>query len=288
MRTKTHAIGVFDSGVGGLTVLRKLAELLPNEDLLYLGDTARVPYGTKSASTIQLYSQQCTRFLLQHSVKLIVVACNTASATALQVVQTMSPVPVIGVIEPAAQAAVQASSNGHIGVIGTYATVSSRAYDTAIAAYSSQPLPFVHSQPCPLFVPLAEEGWNNHKATHLIAEEYLAPLREENIDTLIMGCTHYPLLADVIRDTLPGVQLIDSGEESAVEARAILAEMGNNQNNRVTPRTIDCFVTDMPRTFTSVAERFLGFSLTSVHQISLEDIAPLHNGRETAHNKEFC
>lgn len=285
MTAKTHSIGVFDSGVGGLTVLRKLAELLPNEDLLYLGDTARVPYGTKSASTIQLYSQQCTHFLLQQSVKLIVVACNTASATALQVVQAMSPVPVIGVIEPAARAAVHASSNGHIGVIGTYATVGSRAYDTAIAKYGTNQPPMVYSQPCPLFVPLAEEGWNNHQATSLIAEEYLAPLRNENIDTLILGCTHYPLLTDVIRAILPNVRLIDSGEESALVASAILADMDNSQQERTTPRIIDCFVTDMPRTFTSVAERFLGFPLTSVHQISLDD---KHNECKTTRNKEFC
>lgn len=276
MTNKTCPIGVFDSGVGGLTVLRKLAALLPEEDLLYLGDTARVPYGNKSARTVQTYTHQCVRFLLSKSVKLIVIACNTASAVALEVATELSPVPVIGMIEPAARAAIRASSSGKIGIIGTYATVGSKAYEKTITALDKQRSPEVYAQACPLFVPLAEEGWHNHAATHLIAEEYLAPLRSAGVDTLIMGCTHYPLLAGVIGSLMPGVRLVDSGEESAVVAHEILESTEQAQTARTAPRRIDCYVTDRPTTFTTVAERFLGFPLAHVHQIAIDELPALH------------
>lgn len=278
MTDRTQPIGVFDSGVGGLTVLRKLAALLPDEDLVYLGDTARVPYGNKSAGTVQSYAHQCTRFLLGQSVKLIVVACNTVSAVALQVVNDLSPVPVIGMIEPAAQAAVRSSSNGKIGIIGTYATVNSGAYEQAITALDAQHGMEVYAQACPLFVPLAEEGWHRHMAARLIAEEYLASLKQAEVDTLIMGCTHYPLLVDIIGDVMPGVRLVDSGEESAFVARNILTAADEAQRERTTPRRIDCYVTDRPTTFTTVAERFLGFPLSNVHQIAIDELPVLHDG----------
>ncbi len=276
MTDRTRPIGVFDSGVGGLTVLRKLAALLPDEDLLYLGDTARVPYGNKSAGTVQTYTHQCTRFLLGQSVKLIVVACNTVSAVALQVATDLSPVPVVGMIQPAASAAIRSSSNGKIGIIGTYATVGSKAYEKTIRALDAQHSPAVYAQACPLFVPLAEEGWHHHAATHLIAEEYLAPLKAAGVDTLIMGCTHYPLLADVIGQVMPGVRLVDSGEESAVVARDILTAADEAQRERTTPRRIDCYITDRPTTFAAVAERFLGFPLSNIHQIAIDDLPVLH------------
>ncbi len=276
MTDRTRPIGVFDSGVGGLTVLRKLAALLPDEDLLYLGDTARVPYGNKSAGTVQTYTPQCTRVLLSQSVKLIVIACNTASAVALRVATDLSPVPVIGMIEPAARAAIRSSSGGRIGIIGTYATVGSRAYEKAITALDAQHSPTVYAQACPLFVPLAEEGWHDHAATRLIAEEYLASLKAAEVDTLIMGCTHYPLLAGVIGEVMSGVQLVDSGEESAIVARDILTASDEAQRERSTPRRIDCYITDRPTTFTTVAERFLGFPLNNIHQIAIDELPVLH------------
>lgn len=282
MTDTTQPIGVFDSGVGGLTVLRKLANLLPDEDLLYLGDTARVPYGNKSAETICLYARQCTQFLLDQSVKLIVVACNSVSAVALQAVVDLSPVPVIGMIEPAAQAALQKSRTGAIGVIGTYATVGSGAYERTISSLDAQGGVAVYSQACPLFVPLAEEGWHDHAATRLIAEEYLTPLKEAGVDTLILGCTHYPLLAGIIGTVMPGVQLIDSGEESALVAQDILAATGDRHAPQ-RQRRIDCYVTDKPTTFTVVAERFLGFPLLNVHQIAIDELPPLHSEQPAVH-----
>jgi glutamate racemase len=269
MTNRTQPIGVFDSGVGGLTVLRKLANLLPDEDLLYLGDTARVPYGNKSAETIRLYAHQCAQFLLDQSVKLIVVACNTVSAVALQTVLDLSPVPVIGTIEPAAQAVVRASRSGNIGVIGTYTTVSSKAYDRMITSLDAQSKTTVYSQACPLFVPLAEEGWHYHAATRLIAEEYLAPLKQAGVDTLILGCTHYP-------------QLIDSGEESALVAKDILSATASEHAPQ-RERRIDCYVTDKPAKFGVVAERFLGFPLRNIHQIAIDELPPLHSEQSIVH-----
>lgn len=282
MTDRTQPIGVFDSGVGGLTVLRKLANLLPDEDLLYLGDTARVPYGNKSAETIRLYARQCTQFLLDQSVKLIVVACNTVSAVALQTVIDLSPVPVIGTIEPAAQAVVKATRSGRIGVIGTYTTVSSKAYDRMISLLDAQSATTVYSQACPLFVPLAEEGWHHHAATRLIAEEYLAPLKQANVDTLILGCTHYPLLADIIAEVMPGVQLIDSGEESALVAKNILSTTASEHAPQ-RERRIDCYVTDKPAKFGVVAEWFLGFPLRNIHQIAIDELPPLHSEQMSIH-----
>ncbi|HEY6953131.1 MAG TPA: glutamate racemase, partial [Bacteroidota bacterium] len=185
-------IGVFDSGIGGLTVVRALMKHLPHENLVYFGDTARVPYGPKSAQVVREYAVQDTDELLKHNVKYIVVACNTVSAVALDVVQKRARVPVLGVIVPGAEAAAHATVKKRVGIIGTLGTVLSNAYTNAIRQID--PGIQVFSQPCPLFVPLAEEGWTSHAATELIAKEYLFPLTLEKIDTLILGCTHYPLL----------------------------------------------------------------------------------------------
>lgn len=272
-----HApIGIFDSGVGGLTTVRKLVHLLPGERVLYLGDTARVPYGNKSVETVSNYARECVEFLLQRSVKIIIVACNTVSSVALQTVRKTSPVPVVDVISPAAAAALRKTQTGRIGVIGTRATVQSGAYQQVIHDLKEQadhsvapPLVEVFAEACPLFVPFAEEGWHYHPATRLVAEEYLAPLRRADIDTLILGCTHYPMLTDVIQDVLPGVTLINSGEEAVHTAAEILRETGLQDDYNQSSRVVECFVTDKSTTFPQVAERFLGFPLALAQQVSL-------------------
>ncbi|WP_407062918.1 glutamate racemase [Chloracidobacterium aggregatum] len=190
-------IGIFDSGVGGLTVYRALRARLPQESFVYLGDTARIPYGTRSPETVCAYARQDAAFLLACGVKLIVIACNTASSVALDLLQANSPVPVVGVIEPGARQAAAVTRCGHIGVIGTEATMASAAYPRAIRRIA--PAVRVTSQSCPLFVPLVEEGWAQHPVTATVAAEYLTPLREAEVDTLVLGCTHYPVLEDVIR-----------------------------------------------------------------------------------------
>lgn len=266
-----QAIGVFDSGVGGLTAVRKLVNMLPNERVIYLGDTARVPYGNKTAATVSAYSQECVQFLLQHNVKLVIVACNTASALALESVQQISPIPVVGVIAPAAETALKQTRTGNIGIIGTRATVQSAAYQTAIknlcATQGIEREIRVFAEACPLFVPFAEEGWHYHPATRLVAEEYLAPLKKAAIDTLILGCTHYPMLTDVIQDVLPNVRLINSGEEAVSVADTILHEKNIHAAQRGMNRIVECYVTDKSTAFMSVAERFLGFPLGIAEEV---------------------
>jgi glutamate racemase len=271
----TAAIGVFDSGVGGLTTVRKLVNMLPNERVFYFGDTARVPYGNKTATTVSTYSCECVDFLLHRSVKLVIIACNTASALAMEAVQRISPVPVVGVIEPAAEAALRSTKTGRIGIIGTRATVQSGAYQTAIAqsvqTQGTERDIAVFAEACPLFVPFAEEGWHYHPATRLVAEEYLAPLKQANIDTLILGCTHYPMLTDVIQDVLPNVRLINSGEEAVSVADKILHEQGIHAQERSLHRIVECFITDKSTAFMSVAERFLGFPLGMAQEVKLKE-----------------
>ncbi len=274
MRLAQQPIGVFDSGVGGLTVLRKLAELMPNENLIYLGDTARVPYGNKSPETISLYAQQCAQFLLERQVKMIVIACNTVSAVALKAVQAISPVPVVGMIDPGAAATARFS---RIGIIGTQATVQSKAYEIAIQSLNTARPVNIHAQACPLFVPLAEEGWHTHAAAELIAHEYLTPLQQAQIECLILGCTHYPLLKTIIQKTLPTVQLIDSGEEAAVVARASLEYTGQVMKNLSTVRTIEGYITDMNPNFATVAYRLLGRPFTHLEQVIVDTTVDKHS-----------
>jgi glutamate racemase len=263
--SNANPIGVFDSGIGGLTVVRALNHQLPNENIVYFGDTARVPYGPKSPQVVREYAAQDTDVLLEHNVKLIVVACNTVSAVALDVVQKRANVPVVGVIVPGAEAAVSATESKRVGVIGTVATVSSQAYVNAIR--HADPSVQVFSRACPLFVPLAEEGWTNHKATELIAKEYLFPLSLEKIDTLVLGCTHYPLLKSVIASVFRHqVTLIDSGEATAEVVRSALSEHGLLNPSTMTPN-YTFFVSDIPAKFTEVGERFLGMKLGRVHRI---------------------
>jgi glutamate racemase len=249
-------IGLYDSGIGGLTVARALYERLPHESTVYFGDTARVPYGPKSPETVRRYSLEILDWLLRQGVKAVVVACNTSTAHALETLQARSPVPVIGVIEPGARAAAAASTAGPIGVIGTAGTIASNAYARAIQR--ADPEARVEQKACPLFVPLVEEGWFEHPAAELIAREYLEPLRRARVDTLVLGCTHYPLLKPLLQRVMgPDVQLIDSGEETAaavvqtLEACSLAAPAG-------APATHRFAVSDDEARFRQVGSQFIG------------------------------
>jgi glutamate racemase len=258
-------IGVFDSGVGGLTVFREIAAALPHETLVYLGDSARVPYGTKSPETIQRYALEAARFLTARDIKLFVVACNTASAAALPVLEREVAVPVIGVIEPGARAAV-AATKGRIGVIATEGTVRSRAYSEAIARLDEDVE--VHEQACPLFVPLAEEGWANTHVASEIAEVYLRPLLDRGIDTLLLGCTHYPILRATIRGVAGGdVRIVDSAETTA-GAVATMLEGHLRTSPSAEPR-YRFLVTDAAERFRRIAGEFLD---QEVDQLELVDL----------------
>jgi glutamate racemase len=261
-------IGIFDSGVGGLTVYRALHEHLPNERFLYLGDTARVPYGTKSLATVERYAVENARFLAAHGIKMLVVACNTASALALPAIRSALSVEVVGVIGPGARAAVAMRAgrprSQQIGVIATESTVQSGAYTAAIKKADGQAT--VIERACPMFVPLAEEGWAENEVTRTIAATYLTDLRSK-VETLVLGCTHYPILREVIQQTVgESVNLIDSGEATAVEVKALLQEKGLARLTMPTGALerhlcddLDHFyVTDAAERFARVAERFLG------------------------------
>jgi len=255
-------IGVFDSGVGGLTVMRALQHHLPKERILYFGDTARVPYGVKSAETIRQYSLQIVDFLVAQEVKLLIVACNTMAAVAAEAIRARSPVPVLDVIEAGAQAASRATRSGRIGVIGTLTTIGSGAYESSMRRHRNHPR--IISQACPMFVPLVEEGWLDHPVTRLTAQEYLAPLLAEEIDTLVLGCTHYPLLQPVLQQTAgPGVTLVDSAETTALQTRALLDRLELHNSGESQPVHRVC-VTDVPQRFRAVGERFLGTTLPEI------------------------
>ncbi len=263
-----RAIGVFDSGVGGLTVLRELRSRVPEEPLVYLGDTARVPYGTKSALTVLRYAHEAARFLLDQRVKLLVVACNTASAVALDDLAERYQVPVIGVIEPGARRALEVTRNGRIGVVGTEGTIRSGAYERALLSGRSDVV--VHTAACPLFVPLAEEGWACHEVARLTAREYLAPLLDAKIDTLVLGCTHYPLLRQTLQEVVgPDVQLVDSAQETA---KAVACRLDGYQllHRRTPAQPPRYFVTDIPDRFERVGGAFLGEELQGVVTVSLD------------------
>lgn len=266
---KESPIGVFDSGVGGLTVVRSLRERLPDEAVAYLGDTARIPYGTRSPATIERYAVQNARFLESLNIKMLVIACNTASALALPRLRELKPdLPTVGVIQPGAKQAVRASATGRIGVIGTEATIASGAYTAAI--HELNPEATVTSRACPLFVALAEEGWTNHRsATELIAETYLTPFREAEIDTLVLGCTHYPILREVIGSVVgPDVVLIDSGHAVAEEVATVLAS--ESLLNEERPGAASHFyVTDAASRFRRVAELFLGQPLERFETVEI-------------------
>jgi glutamate racemase len=248
-------IGIFDSGLGGLTVARALLRRLPYESIVYVGDTARVPYGPKSPDTVRRYSREIAGFLRDEGVKALVVACNTATAHALPMLRETLEMPVIGVVEPGARAAVQATRGGRIGVIGTAGTISSGAYERAIRAIA--PAAPIVAAACPLFVPLVEEGWLDREATRLIARTYLRPLAECGVDTVVLGCTHYPLLAPIIADELPGVVLIDSADETAGDVVRVLDRDALATNSRALP-THRFIATDDPERFLRAGRLFLG------------------------------
>jgi glutamate racemase len=257
-------IGVFDSGIGGLTVVRALTQRLPYENIVYFGDTARVPYGPKSPQVVRDYAAQDVDFLLSKDVKMVVIACNTVSAVALDVVQKHAKMPVIGVILPGAMAAVAATKRKRVGIIGTRATVNSNAYTHAVRQLDGDVEVFARE--CPLFVPLAEEGWIDHKVTDAVAKEYLFPLKQEKIDTLILGCTHYPILKKAITVAVDGgVTLIDSGEATAFEVERVLDERGFRNPSNERPN-LQFYVSDIPAKFTEIGERFLGQRMGRVHK----------------------
>lgn len=269
--TNNSPIGVFDSGIGGLTVLSEIKKLLPNENFVYLGDTARVPYGTKSSKTVLTYSQINSKFLVSKGIKLLVVACNTASAVALPSLRWDLEIPIIGVIEPGARKAASTTETGIVGVIGTPSTIKSGAYKRAIENIS--PEVEVISKACPLFVPLAEEGWTEGKIAELTARSYLGPLKDSGIDVLILGCTHYPLLKTTIQKAVgDGVKLIDSAEETAMEIKRILHERKTlNGNSSQTQQ--EFYLTDVSESFVSIAGRFLGGQIDPIYQIDLKEEA---------------
>ncbi len=260
-------IGVFDSGIGGLTVVRALLERLPNENIVYFGDTARVPYGSKSPQVVREYTLDDTDFLLSKDVKMIVVACNTVSAVALDVVQKRAHLPVTGVIIPGAEAALNTTTSKRIGVIGTVGTINSNAYKNELKRLNNHSQVF--SKACPLFVPLVEEGWLESKATELIAHDYLFTLTTERIDTLILGCTHYPLLKKTIAKVTKGtVALIDSGEATASTVEKMLEERNLRNPSREKPN-VQFFVSDAPEKFTEIGEQFLGKKLGVVRRVTV-------------------
>jgi len=269
-------IGIFDSGVGGLTVYRALHERLPNERFVYLGDTARVPYGTKSLATVERYAVENAKFLAAHGIKMLVVACNTASALALPAIRKAVKLEVVGVIEPGARAAIAIASDRRIGVIATEATVHSQAYSHAISSIVNAAE--VIERACPLFVSLAEEGWSDTTVARDVARQYLNGLNKQTVSALVLGCTHYPILREVISETVgDGVTLIDSGEATASEVKTFLKQSGLAHSDTSTlydeRRLCDdldhFYVTDAASRFAKVAERFLGVAPTVLEAVEI-------------------
>lgn len=261
---------MFDSGIGGLTVVRELLRQLPDERLLYFGDTARLPYGTKSGETVTRFTLEAAEFLREHDIKALVVACNTASAYALPALQERLTLPVVGVIESGARAALEATRNRKIGVIGTSATVASLAYHRAVERLATGVEIVAHA--CPLFVPLAEEGWTHHEVTRLVAREYLAPMAARGVDTVVLGCTHYPILKDVIQEAVgPQVRLVDAGEGTARALSERLEAEGLRAPKSASPPEHRIFLSDLLPAFRATSERFLGQKLPPVEVVHWQD-----------------
>ena len=266
---KDRPIGIFDSGIGGLTVAREIMNTLPGESILYLGDTARVPYGIRSPETVVRYATESALFLLEKGIKILVVACNTVSAIGLEKLKSLSPVKVIGVLLPGVQAAVNSTRSGRIGIIGTEATIRSGAYQEAIL--DLLPMADVFGLPCPLFVPIVEEGLLEGPITDLIVERYLRELKQKNVDTLVLGCTHYPLLKQAVRKFLgEEISLIDSAVETArvvtetLENEGLLCPKEGRAENRF-------YVTDSPERFRSIGENFLGRKISNIEKVFLPE-----------------
>lgn len=258
-------IGIFDSGIGGLTVAQEITRLLPHEQIVYFGDTARVPYGSKSKESVIRFSKDNMNILLQYQVKAVVIACNTSTSWALKSIRKEYDIPVMGVIEPGSHQAVRVTKKNRIGVIATLSTVNSHQYKKTILNLAPQV--DVFEQPCPLFVPLVEEGWLEHKVTEKVAEEYLSSLKQQHIDTLILGCTHYPLLKPILQKVMgKQVVLVDSAMETARQLKELLiAKKLLRQQNR--PLKNIFLVSDEPEHFRALAKRFLGHDLTQVRRV---------------------
>lgn len=261
-------IGIFDSGIGGLTVLKEIRNILPREDIVYFGDTARVPYGTKSKETVIKFSLQDADFLSNFDVKMIVVACNTASSLSLDMLKRRYDIPLVGVIEPGARKAASLTRKMKIGVIGTKATVKSGIYEREVKKFN--PAINVLSTDCPLFVPLVEEGWLHGKITEAIAKTYLAPVKKFGADVLVLGCTHYPLLKSVIQKALGrGVKLVDSAKETAKEVKAIIEENGMAKRSNENPEYA-FYVSDEPALFKKIGEKFLKRPIERIEKAEIE------------------
>jgi len=260
-------IGVFDSGLGGLTVLNVLEKILPQESFLYFGDTAHVPYGTKSAKTVTQYSRHILDFFLEQGTKAVVIACNTASAVAYKTLETEYELPIFNVVNPSVEFALSISRTNSIGIIGTTATVQSKAYSQAFRSLKKETT--IEEIPCPLFVPLIEEGWSDSSIAKNIAMEYLSPFSSVNIDTLILGCTHYSIMADTILSVIPEhIQLVCSGTTVGEKLRCYLREKGIS-NKGISSKSTRFFVSDFPQKFDELGSRFLGRHLENVNHVSL-------------------
>lgn len=263
-------IGVFDSGVGGLTVVKEMLGTVPNEHIVYFGDTARVPYGTKSARVVREFAVQDTLILMKYDVKMIVVACHTATSMAMDLLTERFDLPIIGVVEPGIKAGLKATKNERIGVIGTRSTISSGTYPKLLK--KADPQVEVFPQACPLFVPLAEEGWLDHEVTKQVAHIYLDAMSDNQVDTVILGCTHYPLLKPLLNEVLgPSITLIDSAEETA---KAVYAMLRQNalQADCEQKAVYHYLVSDIPYQFRQIGERFLGRRLESLTQVDVDSL----------------
>ena len=264
-----NPIGIFDSGIGGLTVVKQLIRMLPHENLVYFGDTARVPYGTKSENLIKQFALEDAAFLEQFGIKFLVIACNSASSVAVDLLQSSLTIPVTGVIEPGVRAALQATANRRIGVIGTTATILSNAYHRKIREVDGKAKVF--GQPCPILVPLVEEGWLDDEITRLTVRKYLKPLLAESIDTLILGCTHYPVIRDLIQEEAgPAIRLIDSGEETARIVRDHINSLGIDRRSE-NRGGVEFYVSDIPKKFDEVGTRFLGHPLVNAKRVDFDN-----------------
>lgn len=264
----SRPIGVFDSGIGGLTVVKEIMEQLPNESIVYFGDTARVPYGTKSKETVTRYSFQCIRFLLEKKVKAIVIACNTASASSLDSAQQSFDMPIIGVVEPGAISACQVTKANRIGIIGTEGTVSSGAYEKEINVINNDVKILLKA--CPLFVPIVEEGWQDTEIARLTAREYLDGIKDKGIDALVMACTHYPLLEKTIAEIMGDkIKLVNPAYETAKSLKEMLHQL-NIQNKGTKKSTYEYYVSDNPVKFKKVGENFLSKPIAYVEKIDIE------------------
>ena len=260
-------IGIFDSGLGGLTVLKSLEKILPNESFLYFGDTAHVPYGTKSAETVIRYSQHIMDFFQKHETKAVVIACNTASAVAYQQLQQIYKIPLFDVVTPSVEYSINITKSKKVGVVGTFSTIQSNAYTKMFKKLGNSC--FVKEVPCPLFVPIIEEGWADTAIAKNIAETYLKEFQDCNIDTLILGCTHYPIMANTIQNVLSNhIELIYSGKTVGIKLKKYLKNQ-NCENSSNTSQSVKYFVTDFPQKFDELGSRFLGRQLNNVTQIPI-------------------